>query len=208
MQQNEQELSLKKRARRRLVGALALVLLMVIFLPMLLKNPAAPTASDEEVKITLTQESVTETLENEVATESLPEKPLEKSAAKPADKLADQPKPAEDTVPIETPVVAEKKQPEASKLEPKTNEASESKANIASNQKFYVQIGVFSEMPNVKQLQSKLTDLGYSSSTEKISTDKGTKIRLRTKTFDNRNEAAIALENIKDAGLTGMVVSQ
>ena len=169
MQQNEQELSLKKRARRRLVGALALVLLMVIFLPMLLKNPAAPTASDEEVKITLTQESVTETLENEVATESLPEKP------------------------IETPVVAEKKQPEASKLEPKTNEASESKANIVSNQKFYVQIGVFSEMPNVKQLQSKLTDLGYSSSTEKISTDKGTKIRLRTKTFDNRNVAAIAL---------------
>jgi DedD protein len=194
MQQNEQELSLKKRARRRLVGALALVLLMVIFLPMLLKNPAAPTASDEDVRITLTQESATETASEEFASESLPAKPII------------------ETAPVETPVVAEKKQPEdlkiVAKSEPKTSEASESTTNNASVQKFYVQIGVFSEMPNVKQLQSKLTDLGYSSSTEKINTDKGAKIRLRTKTFDNRNEAAIALENIKDAGLTGMVVSQ
>jgi DedD protein len=74
--------------------------------------------------------------------------------------------------------------------------------------KFYVQIGVFSDAANVKQLQSKLSDLGYKSQTEKINTDKGQKIRLKTQQFGDRNEAAIALENIKDAGLTGMVVSQ
>ena len=71
-----------------------------------------------------------------------------------------------------------------------------------------MQVGVFSDAANVKQLQTKLSDLGYKSQTEKISTDKGQKIRLRTQTFADRNEAAIALENIKDAGLTGMVVSQ
>jgi len=57
-------------------------------------------------------------------------------------------------------------------------------------------------------LQGKLSDLGYKSQTEKIDTEKGKKIRLRTQLFGDRNEAAIALENIKDAGLTGMVVSQ
>jgi DedD protein len=77
-----------------------------------------------------------------------------------------------------------------------------------SSGKFYVQIGVFSDAANVKQLQAKLSDLGYKSQTEKINTDKGQKIRLKTQVFGDRNEAAIALENIKDAGLTGMVVSQ
>ena len=73
---------------------------------------------------------------------------------------------------------------------------------------FYVQVGVFSDESNVKQLQGKLSDLGYKSQTEKIDTEKGKKIRLRTQLFADRNEAAIALENIKDSGLTGMVVSQ
>ena len=71
-----------------------------------------------------------------------------------------------------------------------------------------VQVGVFSDAANVKQLQTKLTGLGYKSKTEKINTDKGQKIRLRTQVFGDRNDAAIALQNIKDAGLTGMVVSQ
>ena len=48
---NDQELALKKRARRRLVGAVALVLLMVIVLPMILKDRAA-LAPQEAIKIT------------------------------------------------------------------------------------------------------------------------------------------------------------
>jgi len=67
---------------------------------------------------------------------------------------------------------------------------------------------VFSEVANVRQLQSKLSSLGYQSKTEKISTPKGEKIRLRSQVFNSRNDAAIALQNIKEAGLTGMVVSQ
>ena len=82
------------------------------------------------------------------------------------------------------------------------------KSKASTGTKFYVQIGVFSDEGNVKQLQAKLSDLGYQSQTEKIDTAKGKKIRLRTQLLGERNEAAIALQNIKDAGLTGMVVSQ
>ena len=177
----DQELNLKKRARRRLVGAIALVLLMVIVLPMILKDRAA-TAPAEKITITLPSEQAqttssdfdssivsaepTQAVIDETAPESLPEKEasVDSEAAKPAKETA--------------------------------------------STKFYVQVGVFSDAANVKQLQSKLGDLGYKSQTEKISTDKGQKIRLRTQVFGDRNEAAIALENIKDAGLTGMVVSQ
>jgi DedD protein len=40
------ELNIKKRARRRLVGAIALVLLMVIVLPMILKDRSAVTPAE------------------------------------------------------------------------------------------------------------------------------------------------------------------
>jgi DedD protein len=49
---NDQELSLKKRARRRLVGAIALVLLMVIVLPMILQDRSA-LAPQAPIKITM-----------------------------------------------------------------------------------------------------------------------------------------------------------
>ena len=48
---NDQELSFKKRARRRLVGAIALVLLMIIVLPMILKDRTL-VQPKEEITIT------------------------------------------------------------------------------------------------------------------------------------------------------------
>jgi DedD protein len=185
----DQELNLKKRARRRLVGAIALVLLMVIVLPMILKDRAA-TAPQEQVTITLPSE------------QTAPEVSDFDSSIVPTDPPI-----------VSTPEVIEPEAESAAAANPEASPAKEVPAkapDIAkpSSGKFYVQIGVFSDAANVKQLQNKLTDLGYKSQTEKISTDKGQKIRLKTQVFGDRNEAAIALENIKDAGLTGMVVSQ
>lgn len=188
---SDQELNFKKRARRRLVGAIALVLLMVIVLPMVLKDRSAVEPSDE-ITITLPHEqkplagsdfdsSIVPTgpAGTTTTTAEIAEEPAEESAEAASKQVPQK------EVTIKDPAVAK----------PQTS-------------KFYVQVGVFSDEANVKQLQAKLTDLGYQSRTEKISTDKGQKIRLRTQVFGDRNEAAIALENIKDAGLTGMVVSQ
>ncbi len=180
------ELNLKKRARRRLVGAIALVLLMVIVLPMILKDRAAITP-DEKITITLPSEQA-QTAPSDFNSSIVP--------AEPAATVIDEAEPENETN-IATNTDAETATPV--KKEP---------AKEVASTKFYVQVGVFSDAANVKQLQAKLSDLGYKSQTEKISTDKGQKIRLRTQVFGDRNEAAIALENIKDAGLTGMVVSQ
>ena len=184
----DQELNLKKRARRRLVGAIALVLLMVIVLPMILKDRVT-TEPQEKITITL---------------------PGETAAPEPSDfdsniVPAEPPKTAE-TAPMPDPEAA----PAPATIKPETEVATKepSKPKDETSHKFYVQIGVFSDAANVKQLQTKLSDLGYKSQTEKVDTDKGQKIRLKTQTFSDRNEAAIALENIKSAGLTGMVVSQ
>jgi cell division septation protein DedD len=48
---SDQELQLKKRARRRLVGAVALVLLIVVFLPMILDSEPKPLNQDITITI-------------------------------------------------------------------------------------------------------------------------------------------------------------
>jgi DedD protein len=191
---SDQEINFKKRARRRLVGAIALVLLMVIVLPMVLKDRIA---SDPQEKITITlpneQQAVIPAAPSDFDSNIVPTEPPATESPKvteSSDTSSSDPEAAAVITSEETPA----------KEAPKPKDL--------ANHKFYVQIGVFSDEANVKQLQAKLSDLGYKSQTEKISTAKGQKIRLRTQVFGDRNEAAIALENIKDAGLAGMVVSQ
>lgn len=202
----DQELNLKKRARRRLVGAIALVLLMIIVLPMILKDRAVTNPQD---KITISlpgeQQTVTPAAPSDFDSSIVPAEP---SVATPQTSETSEPS-APPTVDPEASVAKPEKQ-SSDKVPPAKETPSKevSKTSADVSHKCYVQIGVFSDEANVKQLQGKLSDLGYKSHTEKIDTEKGKKIRLRTQLFADRNEAAIALQNIKDAGLTGMVVSQ
>ncbi|MGB4812798.1 MAG: SPOR domain-containing protein [Methylophilaceae bacterium] len=50
---NDLELDLKKRARRRLVGAIALVILMIIILPIILKDRTGTETQKEDIKISM-----------------------------------------------------------------------------------------------------------------------------------------------------------
>lgn len=227
--QSDLELIFKKRARRRLVGAIALALLMVIVLPILLKD-RTKTAPQEEIAIVMPNSS-SETALNDSAS-------AEVDGATIYEEVIELPKPEATTL-IPTPVqrvgleqAAEinksKEAPEV--VTPKVIAQSETKPQAItkpveqkpvmakeivtkasernSENQFYVQIGVFSDPDNVKKLEVKLNELGYRAVNEKIVTDKGVKTRLRTTSFTGKNEAVIALQNIKDAGLTGMVVSQ
>jgi DedD protein len=192
-------------------------LLMIIVLPMILKDRAASTPQ-EKVTITMPNESAPTVVNpadfdsNVVPSEA--EKQGEQAPANttPKDITKEAPKEPKEVKIEEKPKAEVAEKPESA---PKPQPSQETKAVKSEKQekaegshKFSVQIGVFSDPANVKQLQAKLSDLGYQSKTEKISTDKGEKIRLKTQAFADRNEAAIALQNIKDAGLTGMVISQ
>jgi DedD protein len=213
--QVDQEISFKKRARRRLVGAIALVLLMVIILPMLLED-REENMQEEDVEIIMPNEQPSNS--DAEASASFDESVVEV--------VGDEGQSNEESVVSEV-VEVPKVKTEAKKSEPKEAVKVEKKVTVKQpdrkeavakkpvaskdsdvSDKFYVQIGVFSDPSNIKKLQSKLDDLGYKSLTEKITTDTGVKTRLRTESFIGRNEAVIALENIKDAGLAGMVVNQ
>ncbi|ADQ84762.1 SPOR domain-containing protein [Methylovorus sp. MP688] len=233
---NEQEIQFKKRARRRLVGAVALVLLMVTVLPMLLDDRASK-APQQEIAISIpsqdsefnskivpvkpeatatTEQSGSAIPEDQPVTEPestgeiAPLSPPIESRAEPA--VA---KPAATPAPVKTaPSAAVAKPSEAVKpAETKPAESKPVAAEVAkkdSSEKvagFLVQVGVFSDPDNVKQLQQKLAGLGIKSTTEKLDTPKGPKIRLRSQLYSTRPQAEQALDKIKAAGLTGMVVT-
>ena len=201
---NDQELNLKKRARRRLVGAIALVLLMVIVLPMILKDRSA-TQPQDQITITLPSEQV-QTEASDFDSNIVPTEPSITTLPQVAEPEVAEPESGVTKPDLEA--SASKALPTTKPEAPTSTPTPTVKSSTEANRQYHVQIGVFSDAANVEQLQAKLSDLGYKSQTEKIDTDKGKKIRLRTQVFGDRNEAAIALEIIKDAGLTGMVVSQ
>ena len=206
-QLNEQEIQFKKRARRRLVGAIALVLLMVTVLPMLLDDRTVKTPQ-QEITITIpsqensdfTSKVVPLTPETPPQTVPGPEpEAIDESAATPS---------AADTAPVaETAEKADAaKAPGAKPAEKPVAEKPAPQA--ASAEPYAVQIGVFSTMASIKQLQQKLSAQGYKSYTEKLSTDNGEKMRLRAGSFASRAEAEKAAAKIKGAGMAGMVVAK
>lgn len=226
---NDQELIFKKRARRRLVGAVALVLLMIIVLPMILKERTF-VQPKEEITITLPNESLSANTTPNSNNDSIITQEKSKDDF---DSNIDDANQIDNQIPLETlkndsqaknnldvndddlqaltdKSAALKTDKTTKKTIDKKNPDLENKVELKpdATSRFYVQVGVFSDLENVKQLQAKLNDIGYKSQTEKINTDKGIKIRLRTQSFDSRSNAATALENIKEAGLTGMVVSK
>ena len=226
---NDQELIFKKRARRRLVGAVALVLLMIIVLPMILKERTF-VQPKEEITITLPNESLSANTTPNSNNDSIITQEKSKDDF---DSNIDDANQVDNQIPLETlkndsqaknnldvndddlqaltdKSAALKTDKTTKKTIDKKNPDLENKVELKpdATSRFYVQVGVFSDLENVKQLQAKLNDIGYKSQTEKINTDKGVKIRLRTQSFDSRSNAATALENIKEAGLTGMVVSK
>ncbi len=258
---NEQELSLKKRARRRLVGAIVLVLLMLVVLPRILQDRVA-LVPQEAIKITMTESADHQQLNaasvagTPVQTPTLPqvdpnldsatktpvpETPTPAGVAEKSDilKSANNNADSKNTLALES-IAKDAKTTDQKVTEPKATLANglrlpdvsepkvsdlklvDSKPSVAkvvdskiddvkTTQKkdgnFSIQVGVYSEASNVKQLQAKLKQTGFSSHTQKITTPKGEKIRLRAGSFASRQEANAAIPKLQKIGLSGMVVS-
>ena len=212
--QSEQEIQFKKRARRRLVGAIALVLMMIVLLPMLLEDRVAQTPKDEVVISIPSQDGQVDTTPDKVAEASQqasPQAPPVISAQSPVTaqtpevktpevKPTEPPAPvAQSEKPVEVAPIQEVKPPPKEQDKPKADKP-------VPKGKFYVQVGVFSNPDKVKQLQAKLSESALKSSTELIDTPKGTKTRLRVGTFTSKSDADAALVKVKALGLTDAVV--
>jgi len=200
---------LKRRARRRLVGAIALVVFVVIVLPIVLDQEQKPVTQTLSVQIPSQDGGPFNTrvlppLPQPPATATAP-KGDAVSAAPPEEKKAE-PKQAEKAV-----VPKSKSAPkEAAKVPAKTNLAEARRAEALLNDEAYVvPLGVFANPDNAKQVRDKAASAGIESYAEKVKLPQGEQMRVRAGPFQSKSSAEKARDKLKALGLdVGQVVQR
>lgn len=90
--------------------------------------------------------------------------------------------------------------------------AAKAKADAAGaagdGQRFVVQLGTFSDPANARQLQEKLKAQGFTVTVETIGSGADAKTRVRHGPFDSRAAAEKAREQIKRAGVAGVIATR
>ena len=222
------QLEIKKRARRRLVGAIALSLFAATIFPLVMDHDPGPMVQDIEIKIPGEDDR---TLNNRLALQPPPDDapaaPVANTAPTPT---AESAKPAETssaaTTSSESPTIAitqaapsavavevkaPAEKPAVAVVETKRAQdilnaktASVSEKPQAHQGQFVILIGAFSNEGNVKVLRNKMTEAGIKSFTEPF----GDKTRVRAGPFPSREAADKALHKMKAMGVNGQIASK
>jgi DedD protein len=195
--------TLQKRGRRRLVGAIALVLLAVIVLPMVFDPEPRPNTPTVSIRIPSEEGSrFTPKAQPKPAAQPIAPKAEEKVVAPtPAPAPAPAPAPEPPKAVAEAPVVkpAEKKAAvaPAKPAEKKPVPA----AAAASTEQFMVQVGAFASPEKVKEITDQLKEARLTHYTETVATAKGSVTRVRLGPFASKEAAEKARERAKALGL-------
>ncbi|SFW21965.1 SPOR domain-containing protein [Nitrosovibrio sp. Nv17] len=191
---NEEELQLRKRARRRLVGAVALVLVAIVILPMILDNQ--PARRSQEIDIRIPAEDAVEELRSSVVPDGGANAP-ETGEVRDGEQAA--------AAPAGAPVDASRSRPPATerKAPPAAGAAPPAAAGA-----FVVQLGAFSDPAKARQQQQKLAAGGHKVYTETFQGGKGEMTRVRAGPFPTREEAEGVREKLKKLGLDGVVTEK
>jgi DedD protein len=199
---SEQELQLRKRARRRLMGAIVLVAAVAVILPMVLDPEPQPTSQDINIKIPSPDSKGFTSKVVPLAPPAKGDKPLSKSTEVPA-ATAKAPEPA----PVAT--VAEKPAPKTMIEKPaaKVPEKALEKAAAPKTGTFFIQVTALADTDRAKQVQQRIIDAGFPAYTQVIPAGKGSVTRVRAGPFVTRDEADKAQAALKAAGLEGKVAA-
>ncbi len=209
------ELPLKKRARRRLVGATALALLAVIVLPMVMDRE--PRSMNQDIQVSIPGRDTTgiaaKVLSGKTVATPMPG-PEAKAVAEPKIEPVTEPaaavaapdtKPPAAKAPAAT-VTPEKKPAPIEK--PAAKKSVETKPQQAASSQWVVQLGAYRETGNVKNLLAKLKGIGVPAFTEHYDSPQGPRTRVRAGPFDSRDAADKARARIKIIGVDGPVAQK
>ncbi len=192
---SQEEIQLRKRARRRLVGAGFLVLVMVIVLPMILDSEPRPQAESVRVQMpALEQVPNPEIPKSETPKPPVSQTPESPSAAQiePAPPISIQTAPttanAGGTVPPATSAAVD---PPSVSVDDKD----------ALKPPVVIQLGAYSQPENAQQLKDALIANKIKAFSEVVKSGQVSKIRVRAGPFDSLAEAEKAVERIAKMNL-------
>ena len=232
------DLQLKKRSRRRLIGAAALAGLAAVVLPLVMDEE--PKQQAQPVKILIPSQdqpsllpmaalpsdaSVTEKnlAADKPAKESAPPsannrigRPADtKPPSRPAEKPQSRPGPTERSqAKAEAKPVARDSDEEAKRVmailsgQPDPTASSGAATQNEGRVEHIILIGAFANPANVRQLQKSLGDLGIPTFTEPFDSPAGMRTRVRAGPFPSREAAENALTRMKRVGVNGVLATR
>lgn len=186
-QLSDDELNLRRKARRRLIGAFALTLAVVVILPMVLDSEPRPTGQDIDLRIPAPDkvgEFVPKTAASDVAA-VLPSRELPVVPAVP------QPATSGKAPVKEQPAVSQKAKP-GDKDKP-----------VVAAEGYVAQIGAYSNADTAKQELDKLKKWGFKAYTEKAAD----MIRVRVGPYADREKAEKVRQLLEKHGLHPVVMN-
>ena len=197
---SDEELELKKRARRRLVGAIVFVTAVAVILPMVLDSEPKPVSQNVDIQIPSPDAG-------EFKPKGAPAAPAAKAAPEPQKIESAQVKPAEAKPSEAKPetVTVLKDEPKSAPA-PAAPKAETPKVESAKSGAYVVQVAALSDTAKAKQLEKQMAAVGLETYTEMVPTPKGEVMRVRAGPYASREAAEKARTQLKQAGLEGKVV--
>lgn len=195
----------KQRARRRLIGATALVLAAIIGLPMIFDaDPNKPLADDVETQIPDKVSPLPESPAPQLIPQPAPE-PVRPTAV---DSKASAEPPAPEPVKKLKPNTDASDKPAVEKTAERKAAAEEDKSQAKEKPRKYVlQVAAVNSKAKAEELQNRLKQSGIKAYWQKIDTKDGERFRVRVGPFASREEAEKMHTRVKKAGLNGNVQS-
>ena len=199
---------LKRRARRRLVGAIALVVLIIVVLPVVLDQQPRPVPQALTVQIPAQDGGPFKTrvlppLQSSAAT---PQKSEATQAAKEASNRGTQAEP-EPASRSRAPKKESARTVDNERAKTQVAEARRAQA-LLNDEGFVVPLGAFTNPDNAKQVQDRAASAGIKSYTESVKGQQGEQTRVRAGPFASRDAAEKARDRLKSLGLEVGQVAQ
>jgi DedD protein len=204
---SDEELQLKRRARRRLIGAVVLVAAIVVVLPMVLDTEPRPISQNITVRIPSPDSGA---FTSKVAPAPASKAPEGKSAVAKADDKASAAPPASKEAPkAETaPETATPPKAAKPKAPAKTAAKTAKPAPKAAGGTFVIQVIALADAEKAQRMQGQIAAAGIKSYTEVVKTVKGDVTRVRAGPFATREAAEKAREQLKSLGMNGNITTR
>lgn len=222
---SDDSVDLKKRARRRLVGAAALALLAIIVLPMVMDREPRSVSQDIQIRIpsqevenlpartpVKTAGATTSSIQTPTAATVEPVAPeIKADAEKNGPQKVDVAKPvvhADEGKVVEPPVAEKPKL--AERISPQKVEEDRATAALEGRNgaQWVVQLGAYQNVGNAKLLLAKIKEMNIPAYSEKLDTPQGSRVRVRAGPFSSKDMAEKAQSKIRKIGVEGPVAQK
>jgi DedD protein len=238
MADSEDQITLKKRARRRLVGAVALLTFIVIALPMVFDKESKPLSRDISVQIPNPDSSEFQhkmvptppSVPLSLPSTSAPAPSTAAPAASPAPAPTPPPTAQAMPVPAPPPLKSAPAQSKSVPAQPKAAPEQPKPANppVADNSRpvpaaapaqavakssppkggWMVKLGTYSDANNAKRFEAKLTSAKVKFHADPVDTDKGNGTRFWAGPYADRAAAEKARDKIRKSGFPDAVAAE